>query len=412
MSLHLQPMRVTIRSIFRKSRTLKKVAYLLNVFPQLSETFILNEIRQLMDNGVEVIIFSRRKPKEKKQHPKAKELAGRVLYLSEDDVSTLKKVWLHFYFLLISPIRYLKTFLFSYKKRTDSTLWTFKQSVIYAREVKRVGAQHIHSHYAASISTKYAMLVSMLTGIPYTFTAHGWYDIFTYPPQDFGLRAEKAKAVVTVSSFNKDCIHQRFKVPLEKIKVIHCGVDVSYFTPNTRERDLILSVARLHPVKGLRYLIEACYIVKKRGLDFRCIIVGEGSEERNLRKLLSERGLDGNIELVGAKIQDEILKYYHKAKMLILPSIAEGLPVTLMEAMACKVPVIATRVCGIPELVEDGVNGFLVPPKDPQKLADAIEILLKDPELCRRFGEEGRRKVEREFNLEKQVRKLIELWES
>ncbi|RLG46346.1 MAG: hypothetical protein DRN90_06645, partial [Thermoproteota archaeon] len=228
-------------SFGKTGKSLRVIAYLIDVFPQLSETFILNEIRQLMDNGVKVVIFSRRKPREKKQHPKAEKLAGLVLYLSEDDISTLRKAWLHFYFLVTSPIRYLKTFLFSCKKKADGTLWSFKQSVIYAREIKRVGAQHIHSHYAASTATKYAMLVSMLTGIPYTFTAHGWYDIFTYPPQDFGLRVKKAKAVVTVSDFNKDCIHQRFKVPLEKIKVIHCGVDVSYFTPNTRERDLILS---------------------------------------------------------------------------------------------------------------------------------------------------------------------------
>jgi len=406
-------MRVTTRSISRKSRALKKVAYLLDVFPQLTETFFLNEIAQLIDNDVEVVIFSRRKPEERKQQPKAKELAGRVLYLSEDSVPMLRKTWLHLYFLVISPVRYLKTLLFSYKRKADGTLWNFKQSVIYAREIKRVGAQHIHSHHATSTATKYAMLVSMLTGIPYTFTAHGWYDIFTSPPPDFDLRAEKAKVVITVSEFNKDYINRRFKVPLEKIRAIHCGVDLTFFNSDGNEgKDFILSVARLHPVKGLRYLVEACDILKERGLQFKCIIVGEGPERESLRALISELKLDGHVKLVGSKTCNELLNYYRHAKVFVLPSVYEAMGVATMEAMACKVPVVATKVWGVPELVEDGVNGFLVPPKDPQKLADAIEILLKDPELCRRFGEEGRRKVEREFNLEKQVKKLIELWES
>ncbi len=405
-------MKVITRSIYKRCRALEKVAYLLDVFPQLSETFILNEIVQLMNNGVKVAIFSRKKPREKIHHAKAEELMKQTRYLSENDVSRLKKIWLHLYFFITSPIRYLKTFLFSYR---NSSFWHFKQSVIYAKEIKSLGAQHIHSHYAASTATEYAMLVSMLSGIPYTFTAHGWYDIFTYPPSDFNLRAERAKAVVTVSNFNRNYILKRFNIPSEKVYSIHCGIDISFFN-NLRhiEKDekLILSVARLHPVKGLDYLVKACDILKNKGLSFKCVIVGEGSEKENLRKLILQRELKSYVELAGAKVQDEILKYYHKARIFVLPSVTEGLPVTLMEAMACKIPVVATKICGIPELVEDGVNGFLVPPKDPQRLADAIEVLLKDSELCRRFGEEGRRKVEREFNLEKQVKKLIELWES
>ena len=393
---------------------MKKVAYLIDVFPQLSETFILNEIVQLMKYGVHVFVFSRGKPRGNIQHAKAKELSSQTCYLSEDDVSQLRKVWLHLYFLLTSPIRYLRTFLFSYRKKHSGTFWYFKQSVIYAREIKRVGAQHIHSHYAASTATKYAMLVSMLTGIPYTFTAHGWYDIFTYPPKDFYDRVEKSKGVVTASFFNRDHISRSFQVPLNKIHVVRYFVDISFFNSeiDVEKGNIILTVARLHPVKGLQYLIEACDILRKIGLKFNCIIVGDGSERRNLASLINLLELNDSVILAGPKTQEEVINYYHKAKIFVLPSLTEGLPVVLIEAMACKVPVIATRICGIPELVEDGVNGFLVPPKDPQKLADAIEILLKDPELCRKFGEEGRRKVEREFNLEKQVRKLIELWES
>jgi len=406
-------MKGNIKFICKKNSKLKKVAYLLDVFPQLSETFILNEIVQLINDGIEVAIFSLRRPKEKVRHAKAEELIELTRYLSVDEVSWLKKIWLHLHFLITSPIKYLRTFIFSYRKRHDGTFWHFKQSVIYAKEIKNLKAEHIHSHYAASTATKYAMLVSMLTGIPYTFTAHGCYDIFTYPPSDFEFRAKMAKAVVTVSEFNKDHINRHLKVPAEKIQVIHCGVDLAFFNIDDHEdRNFILSVARLDPVKGLHYLVEACNILKERGLQVECIIVGEGPERDSLELLVSELKLDGRVKLVGGKTCNELLDYYRYAKVFVLPSVYEAMGVATMEAMACRIPVVATKVWGVPELVENGVNGFLVPPKDPRKLADAIEILLKDPELCRKFGEEGRQKVEREFNLEKQVRKLIELWES
>ncbi|RLB04464.1 MAG: hypothetical protein DRN90_02070 [Thermoproteota archaeon] len=392
---------------------MKKVAYILDVFPQLSETFIINEILELIRHKVDVVILSRRKPEENVLHPGARDLIKRTYYL-DNRTSTVRKLLLHLRFLLFSPDKYMKTFLFSYKRKSTGAFWYFKESVIYAEIIKKVKPEHIHSHYAASSATEFAMLVSMLTGIPFTFTAHGWYDIFTSPPSDFDLRAEKAKAVVTVSNFNRSYIHRRFHVPLSKIHVIYCGIDLSFFRPDMLNNDkgnIILSVARLHPVKGLEYLLKACGILKEKEYSFKCIIVGEGPERGKLESLISELQLCDYVELVGNKTQDKVLEYYRQAKIFVLPSIYEAMGVATMEAMACKVPVVATRIWGVPELVDHGKNGFLVPPKDPQQLAEAIETLLTDSDLRRRFGEQGRLKVERKFSLKDQAEGLLRLWE-
>jgi len=391
---------------------MKRVAYILDVFPQLSETFITNEIFELTRHGVDVTILSLKKPKDNMFHPGARELIRRTYYLNSG-AAVIKKLLLHIRTFLLSPDRYIKTFLFSYKNRDAGTFWHFKESVIYVEIIRKVKPGHIHSHYAGSSATGFAMLVSMLTGIPFTFTAHGWYDIFNSPPSDFNLRAEKAKAVVTVSNFNRSYIHRHFHIPLSRIQVIHCGIDLSFFNPNAtnRKENTILSVARLHPVKGLEYLLKACSILKEKEYSFKCIIVGEGPERGKLESLISELQLCDYVELVGNKTQDKVLEYYRQAKVFVLPSVYEAMGVAIMEAMACKVPVVATRIWGVPELVNHGENGFLAPPKDPQQLAEAIETLLMNSDLRCRFGKQGRLKVEREFNLRVQAERLLRLWE-
>lgn len=395
-------------------RQIKRVAYLLDVFPQTSETFIINEIAEVKTKGIEVKIFSRKKPKECTCHEKAKTLAKGIYYFSEKNLSNSAKAFsLHLYFLFSSPKRYIKTFIFALKRRRNGLLWYFKQSVVYAYPIKKSKADHIHSHYSTNAS-EYAMLISMLLGIPFTFTAHGWWDIYTYPPADFYDRGQWAKKVITVSEYNKDYIHRTFKIPREKVEVIHCGIDTSFFTPikkpQPKKDNIILSVGRLSSVKGFAYLTFACSILKQRRNSFHCMIIGEGEERHELEELIRIHGLDEVVQLLGAKPQSEIIKYHQRARLFVLPSVFESMGVATMEAMACGLPVIATEVWGVPELVEDGKNGFLVPPKDPEALAEKMERLLLDPDLCQRFGREGRKKVEREFNLKTEVNKLIKIW--
>ena len=389
-----------------------KITYLLTSFPQLSETFITNEIDEIKAKHIQVSIFSIKKPNQHIVHKKAKELAKETYYVSDKSLSNSSRiVFLHIYFLSSRPLRYIKVFIFALKHKKGDLFWYFKQSVVYAYLIKKSKSEHIHSHYAASTATQYAMLISMLLDIPFSFTAHGWYDIFTYAPKNFRDLAQKAKRVITVSRYNKNYLIQKYKMPPDKIEVIHCGIDINFFKPakDSNKENIILTVARLHPVKGLEYAIKACALLKQKANRFKYFIVGEGSEHSKLEHLIRNLQLQDYVFLEGARVKEEVLKYYQKAKIFILPSITEGLPVSLMESMACKVPVIATKICGVPELVEDGINGYLVPPKDVQQLAQKMEILLNNPELCEKFGNQGRKKVEAEFNLKKEVKKLISL---
>ncbi len=380
-----------------------RVAYCLDQFPTVSETFILNEMIALRQQRVEVVIYSRFKPEVSILHEQAQDFVKSVTYL--DNLSRTAKLLAGFEILLRSPIRFVRT-LCRLRHRSTHDLWLLLGYCFFlSREINRSGVQHIHSHFAAE-AAELAMYVSFFTGVPYSFTTHG-YDIFFFPPSNYRYRSRFAKFVVAVSEYNRKYLIRHFRIPSEKVRMIHCGVDTTFFhRTKPLYGNTVLCVTRLEPVKGLQYLIEACDILKKNGIAFECKIVGDGSERPILKEMISRYGLNQDVHLVGAKSQMEVLAYLKEARLFALPSLSEGLPVSLMEALSCRVPVVATRVRGMPELVEDGVNGFLVPPKDACLLAERMAALLRDQDLCRKLGNAGRRKVTAEFDLTKQASKL------
>jgi colanic acid/amylovoran biosynthesis glycosyltransferase len=174
-------------------------------------------------------------------------------------------------------------------------------------------------------------------------------------------------------------------------------------------------VGSLEEKKGQTYLVEACRLLKQRGLDFVCHLIGDGQSREALEQQIQAAGLSGLVRLEGGQPRDQVVRMLRQADVVALPSIVtksgkmEGIPVALMEPLACEVPVVSTRISGIPELVEDGVTGLLVPPQDPAALAGALERLARDPELGRRMGRAGRAKVLREFDLSDSTAKLAQL---
>ena len=220
---------------------------------------------------------------------------------------------------------------------------------------------------------------------------------------------------MTISSYNRDFIAARCADHARsRIHVIHCGVDLRYFVPapNGKKGNTILCVARLDRQKGLDCLIRACALLAEQGTDFQCVIAGDGPERGSLEHLIAELGLSERVVLLGSKTQDQVRELLLKAAIKVLPSRSEGIPVALMEAMALKVPIISTRIMGIPELIEDGVSGFLVPSDDVDALADRMHTLLTDEKMRHRFAENGYAKVSRDFNLKTETDKLMALWSS
>ena len=394
-----------------------KVTYILNVFPKLSETFILNEMRAMRKKGVEIEVFAYEASYEKVLHPGVRDI-DRWNYFQRDKV--VQSVCAHLAFLLKNPLKYFQTIWFVFRagnsggfsRSGDGLGRLFVMNLHHAWAVHRSGADHLHAHfgmYAADL----AMLTNRLTGIPYTFTTHG-HDIYKCPPKNFALKSRLAKKHVTVSRYNKRYLIDHFGVRDEDLEVIRCGVDFESIPPGKEEAGghMILSVARLSQEKGLDLLVSACRILKDQGVDFECRIVGEGPERPALEKLIQEQGLEGKVRLLGARTQGEIFSLLAQARVKVLPSRSgeESMGVALMEAMACGVPVVGPDTKGVPELVEDGECGFLVPPENVGALAEKIKVLLTDKALGKQFAEKGRRKVFREFNLKTETDKLLSLW--
>ena len=360
----------------------RRLAYVLNIFPKLSETFIAGELAELSSRGVELRIFSLLPPRDEPQHDVIRR-AG-LDQLTSYDVAS------------------------------------------FADEVKKFRPDLLHAHFAKEATEK-ARELSADCGAPFTFTAHG-YDIHRKPPPDFYERATAASAVVTVSEANAAYIHQTFQVPRAHLHVIPCGVDTEQFCPAEKARPagleagdtagletcaaspLIVCVARQVAVKNLGLLLEACGLLRSRGLDFRCVMVGDGPLHGELKTKRAKLGLEEIVEMPGAAEQREVVKWWQRAAVGVLTSENEGMPVSLMEAAACGVPVVAPAVGGIPELVRDEETGLLTTPADLRSFVGAVERLLRDEPLRLRLGAAARRRAEREFSVVRQVDSLLALW--
>ena len=274
--------------------------------------------------------------------------------------------------------------------------------------------QLLHAHFATEATAEARSLAGEL-GVPFTFTAHG-YDIRRKPPADFADRAAAARKVVTVSEANAHYVRATFGVPASHLRVIPCGVDTGRFQPapdrrsNSNGAPLIVCVARQVPVKNLELLLETCAELRARNVAFRCVQIGDGKCRAELLALRARLGLEALVEMPGACDHDAVVAWWQRAKVAVLTSENEGMPVCLMEAAACGVPAVATAVGGVPELIENNVTGFLTPAGDVSALADALQAVLEGSALAERLGQAARRRAEEQFSVRQQVDRLLELW--
>ncbi len=347
----------------------RRVVYVLKIFPKLSETFIAWELAELRRRGVEVRILSLLPPREVLRH----DFIGR---------SGLEQV-------------------VSYEPRSFSAL------------VRDFRPDLLHAHFATE-STDTARRLAAELSLPFTFTAHG-YDIHRKPPADFAARAAAAQAVITVSQANAAFISKTYGVPRSHIRVIPCGVDLQEFQPANGGAvrsgpPLVVCVARHVVVKNLPLLLQSCALLRDREFQFHCVLLGDGPCRAQLEALRAGAGLQTVLQIAGSAPQREIVSWWQQAAAGVLTSDNEGMPVSLMEAAACGVPVVATAVGGVPELVEDGVTGLLGPAGDAAQIAAHLGFLLKDADLRKRMGQAARRRAEKLFSLEHQVDQMLALW--
>lgn len=391
---------------------MKKILYVLSVIPAVSHTFIDREIRALRAAGDEIAVVSRYSPNRNGLAPEVVAYYEKTLYL--DRVGLSAKLFCQFLLFFSMPHRWFRLLSLlvreervTTRRRRGPLLYHFLESGdVYAR-FRREGISHTHAHFLHG-PTNIALFVSQYLSTSFSFTMHSGQDFFSDPPM-LRTALTLSRKAVTISDFNKRYLTGRFGGRFScKIEVIHCGVDTEVFKPRPRPPNkcpLILAVGRLVEMKGFRYLVEACKILKDRGLSFKCQIAGSGEEMRYLERKVAAFNLSDVLTLLGVQQQKQILQLLQEASVFVLPSIitaqggCDGIPVALMEAMAMEVPVVSTKIVGIPELIEDQVEGLLVEQRNAGQLASAIEFLLHDPNIRGEIGRRGRAKVERDFNV-------------
>jgi glycosyltransferase involved in cell wall biosynthesis len=394
------------------STLMRRFAYLFERFPSFGQTFCYREVAELDRQGVAPPIFSIRQPKDEPPQDWDPQIVARVHYLPEEadlvpEIDRLLKRK-KFGSQVVDAVA-------EWGRRTD--FLRLYQAIYVGLRLQEAGIDHVHAHFAG-MAARTAFWIGKFFGISFSFTGHA-NDIFA--PRDFetGLDQlmESANAVVTVSDFGVRYLKERFPPAAEKIHRVYNGIDLAKFqrADFRGSKQLIIAIGRLIEKKGFADLVRACEVLRKRGHDVWCQIIGEGPLESVLRADIDNRGLHEHLLLSGPLPQTEIGTRLAGATMFALPCIAEetgamdNLPTVIMEAMAAGLPVVSTNVGGIPEMVVCSETGLLVSPGDPAALAEAIEKFIVDPALARKFGQAGYERSQTLFSIEKNVRELVRI---
>lgn len=397
-----------------------RLAYIVSRFPHLTETFILRELVQLREDGWEVLLYPLIVQKPQVVQTAAAEWTGRarrVPFLSWQVVAANARM------VLERPGTYLRTLAAAISGNLASprflvrALLLWPKAVFVAEDMRRAGVEHVHAHYATHTALV-AWTIRRLTGTPYSVTVHA-HDIFVDQTM-LAAKLREATFIVAISDFNRQHLAETLGPwVLDKTVVLRCGV------PAAKRRDRtpgtcpdgpfeIASVGSLQPYKGFHHLLRACALLKAQGITFRCRIAGAGEERRRLEAGIAALGLHGHVELLGACTQEEVFALLASVHCYVQPSIVaangkmEGIPVALMEAMTMRLPVVATALSGIPELVRDGDTGYLVPPGNEVALSNAIARVIRDSVGAAAMASRGQEAVTRDYDLAANVARLEE----
>ncbi len=381
------------------------IAYLTGEYPRATDTFIQREVAALRGHGFTVQTCSIRKtgPEHIVGPEQAEEQAGTFHVLNS--LKTLYGLKAQFR-AMKAPGRYLRALALAWRtapKGVKGRLYNliyFAEAAALAAKMQDAGIVHLHNHIAKASCTV-AMLASELSEIPYSFTLHG-PDIFFAP--DHWRLDEKIKRADFVACISDFCRSQAMlysdRAHWDKLHIVHCGIDPARYASSAQATTDLLFVGRLAAVKGVPILLDAMVELQKTHPDLTLTLIGDGPERAQLEAEARDMGLASALTFAGYRSQDEVAEALARCRAMVLPSFAEGVPVGLMEAMAAGKPVVATQVGGVGELVTDRVSGRIVPPGNPQALAEAIkDVLQNGPEM----GAKGRDKVTTDFDINQEA---------
>lgn len=391
-----------------------RIGYLVSQYPAPSHTFIRREVEALRRRGLDIQTFSVRSP-----HPTARlgdadrEEKARTWYILPAPKGPLLSA--HLWAFARRPRRYLATLREAIGHRTPGVrawvwaLFYFVESIYLARELCHRGIEHLHNHFGNGGATV-GMLACRYLGLGWSLTLHGTSE-FDFPAGlTLGKKLRVARFASSVSLFGMaQAMRTADPQDWDKLIIVRCGVDHRTL-PRVRPRapgpSRIVCVGRLSPEKGYLGLIEAFSKVLARGKNAELHIVGDGPDRGRIEALIAARGLQDRCVLLGQLPEAEALAEVALADLVVSASFMEGLPVVLMESLALGIPVVAPRVAGIPELVEDRSTGLLYAPADWSALESCICRLLDDPDLRRKLGQAGRERVLAEFDADRATEPL------
>jgi glycosyltransferase involved in cell wall biosynthesis len=403
-----------------------RVAYLTGRYPATSHTFIAREVTALRERGVDVQTFSiwASNQADLPSHDDKEEARRTRAILPLRPRGAIRAHWRA---IRSAPRAYIQAIARAVclgrpgvRGRVLGGLW-FVEAIVLWHELGRLGIRHLHVHLNGTAPSVALVLTSFANAAErdphrwsWSMTVHGPSEFYDVTGERLAEKVRSAHVVICISDFARSQLMAHVdETHWSKLRVIHCGIDPESFTAE-RDRNTdgleFLSAARLTQAKGHVVLLQALELLSRRGLAVRLTIVGEGPKRGELEQLARELGVARRIRFEGAVGRERIHEYYRRADAFCLPSFAEGVPVVLMEAMAMELPVVATDVMGVRELVEDGVNGLLVRPSRPDLLADAIELLAKDADMRRRLGAAGRETVKREFDVGRSAEQIHQVF--
>ena len=399
-----------------------RIAYLVNRYPTVSHSFIRREIQALERCGVEVTRIALREWKPELLDAENQIERKRTRYVVREGAATTLLIAV-VRTLLTRPVRLLQALALALRMSRRAAARPLPFHLAYLAEacciepwLRVAGVEHLHAHFGTN-SAEVAMLVHALGGPQWSFTVHGTELLENPRFNGLARKVRDCAFVVAVSSYGRSQLYRLVEHQLwSKVKVVHCGLEPAFYataiSPASTARRLVC-VGRLSEEKGQMLLVEAAQRLATQGVEFELVLAGDGELRADIEALVKHHNLQPRVRITGwissEQVRDEILA----ARALVLPSFAEGLPIVIMEAMALKRPVISTFVAGIPELVQPGEHGWLVPAGDVEALADVMRACLEAPvEALVRMGETAHKRVVERHSVDTEAGKLGKLFQT
>jgi glycosyltransferase involved in cell wall biosynthesis len=410
------------------SRHQRYMGMILKGYPRISETFISNEILLLEQMGFPIHLFSMRQPRENFIHPSVSRIQAGVDYLPETLLRPLPRLLYHNYLLAAQrPAAYaralkkaLQRFLRTRKSATFKHL--FQAGYLVRCLLPAHPGVHVHAHFAHSPSSV-AMFTSILSGLPFSFTAHA-KDIYTSAPRQLREKIRLAQFVVTCTEYNRRYLKTLSGGVSRRIYRVYHGIDTELFSQNpghsakVKMPYRILTVARLIAKKGLPTVYQALKVLKDKGIAFQHTLIGDGDDRQKVLTLIKDLDLTAHTRWLGTQSHEVVRQHYQRAHLFVLGcEVApngdrDGIPNVLFESMAMGVPVVATNVSAIPELIDNEESGLLVDPGQPQQLAGAMLRVLTEDTLRDRIIPAARQRVMQDFDNKVLIRQLADIYKN